>query len=87
MLLVSSEEEENFAVKSASGNFYRHRLSLCDCYIALKSFFDIEVSLSCDLCKDFEVAMSAVELVNLYKIMDGGKGIPQGMEGDFPHVV
>ncbi|MEO8072233.1 MAG: 6,7-dimethyl-8-ribityllumazine synthase [Acidobacteriota bacterium] len=37
--------------------------------------------------KGFEVAMSAVELVNLYKIMDGGRETPQGVEKAFPHVV
>ncbi len=37
--------------------------------------------------KGFEVAMSAVELVNLYKTMDGGKDKPQGTEKAFPHVV
>ena len=37
--------------------------------------------------KGFEAAMSAVELVNLYKTMDGGKDQPQGKEKAFPHVV
>ena len=37
--------------------------------------------------KGFEVAMSAVELVNLYKIMDGGENKPQEREKAFPHVV
>lgn len=37
--------------------------------------------------KGFEAAMSAVELVNLYKTMDGGREIPQEMEKAFPHVV
>ncbi len=37
--------------------------------------------------KGFEVAMSAVELVNLYKIMDGGRETPHGVEKAFPHVV
>ncbi len=35
--------------------------------------------------KGFEVAMSAVELVNLYKTMDGGENL--GKEKVFPHVV
>ena len=37
--------------------------------------------------KGFEVAMSAVELVNLYKTMDDGKESPQEVEKAFPHVV
>ena len=37
--------------------------------------------------KGFEVAMSAVELVNLYKKMDDGKESPQEVEKAFPHVV
>ena len=35
--------------------------------------------------KGFEAAMSAVELVNLYKTMDGGENL--GKEKVFPHVV
>ena len=35
--------------------------------------------------KGFEVAMSAVELVNLYKTMDGGESLAK--EKVFPHVV
>jgi 6,7-dimethyl-8-ribityllumazine synthase len=35
--------------------------------------------------KGFEVAMSAVEIVNLYKTMDGGESV--GKEKVFPHVV
>lgn len=35
--------------------------------------------------KGFDAAMSAVELVNLYKTMDGGEAI--GKEKVFPHVV
>ena len=37
--------------------------------------------------KGFEVAMSAVELVNLYKTMDGGKKTGKGKDKVFPHVV
>ncbi len=37
--------------------------------------------------KGFEAAMSAVELVNLYKTMDGGKEPAKGREKAFPHVV
>lgn len=37
--------------------------------------------------KGFEVAMSAVELVNLYSMMDGGKDAPKSREKAFPHVV
>ncbi|CAN5384368.1 6,7-dimethyl-8-ribityllumazine synthase [soil metagenome] len=37
--------------------------------------------------KGFEVAMSAVELVNLYKTMDGGEDTPKELEKAFPHVV
>lgn len=37
--------------------------------------------------KGFEAAMSAVELVNLYKTMDGGEENPKGREKAFPHVV
>ncbi len=37
--------------------------------------------------KGFEAAMSAVELVNLYKTMDGGKEPAKGKEKAFPHVV
>ncbi len=37
--------------------------------------------------KGFEAAMSAVELVNLYKIMDGGKEPAKSKEKAFPHVV
>lgn len=37
--------------------------------------------------KGFEAAMSAVELVNLYKTMDGGEDTSQEMEKAFPHVV
>ncbi|MBA3633003.1 MAG: 6,7-dimethyl-8-ribityllumazine synthase [Acidobacteria bacterium] len=37
--------------------------------------------------KGFEAAMSAVELVNLYKTMDGGKETAKGKEKAFPHVV
>ena len=35
--------------------------------------------------KGFEAAVSAVELVNLYKVMDGGENL--GKEKVFPHVV
>jgi 6,7-dimethyl-8-ribityllumazine synthase len=35
--------------------------------------------------KGFEAAISAVELVNLYKTMDGGENL--GKEKVFPHVV
>ncbi len=35
--------------------------------------------------KGFEAAVSAVEIVNLYKTMDGGESI--GKEKVFPHVV
>jgi 6,7-dimethyl-8-ribityllumazine synthase len=35
--------------------------------------------------KGFEAAMSAIELVNLYKTMDGGENL--GKEKVFPHVV
>lgn len=37
--------------------------------------------------KGFEAAMSAVELVNLYKTMDGGKETSEAKEKVFPHVV
>ncbi|CAN5636341.1 6,7-dimethyl-8-ribityllumazine synthase [soil metagenome] len=37
--------------------------------------------------KGFEAAMSAVELVNLYKAMDGGKETAKSKEKAFPHVV
>jgi 6,7-dimethyl-8-ribityllumazine synthase len=37
--------------------------------------------------KGFEAAMSAVELVNLYKTMDGGEGASEAKEKVFPHVV
>ena len=37
--------------------------------------------------KGFESAMSAVELVNLYKTMDGGREKPRNTEKAFPHVV
>ena len=37
--------------------------------------------------KGFEVAMAAVELVNLYKTMDGGKKTGKGKDKVFPHVV
>lgn len=37
--------------------------------------------------KGFEAAMSAVELVNLYKGMDGGKDTSDGKKKAFPHVV
>ncbi|MDQ3087313.1 MAG: 6,7-dimethyl-8-ribityllumazine synthase [Acidobacteriota bacterium] len=37
--------------------------------------------------KGFEAAMSAVELVNLYKTMDGGKEPAKSREKAFPHVV
>jgi len=37
--------------------------------------------------KGFEAAMSAVELVNLYKTMDGGKEPAKSKEKAFPHVV
>ncbi|CAN5672459.1 6,7-dimethyl-8-ribityllumazine synthase [soil metagenome] len=37
--------------------------------------------------KGFEAAMSAVELVNLYKTMDGGKETAKSKEKAFPHVV
>lgn len=37
--------------------------------------------------KGFEAAMSAVELVNLYKAMEGGENSPKGKEKAFPHVV
>ncbi|HEX8287046.1 MAG TPA: 6,7-dimethyl-8-ribityllumazine synthase [Pyrinomonadaceae bacterium] len=37
--------------------------------------------------KGFEVAMSAVEIVNLYKGMDSGEKQPQNKEKVFPHVV
>ncbi|MEZ5428694.1 MAG: 6,7-dimethyl-8-ribityllumazine synthase [Pyrinomonadaceae bacterium] len=37
--------------------------------------------------KGFEAAMSAVELVNLYKTMDGGKEASDGKKKAFPHVV
>jgi 6,7-dimethyl-8-ribityllumazine synthase len=35
--------------------------------------------------KGFEAAVSAVEIVNLYKTMDGGENV--GKEKVFPHVV
>lgn len=37
--------------------------------------------------KGFEAAMSAVELVNLYKGMDGGKDASDAKKKAFPHVV
>ena len=37
--------------------------------------------------KGFEAAMSAVELVNLYKGMDGGEDTSEGKKKAFPHVV
>ncbi len=37
--------------------------------------------------KGFEAAMSAVELVNLFKGMDGGKETSEGKTKAFPHVV
>ena len=37
--------------------------------------------------KGFEAAMSAVELVNLYKEMDGGEGTSEAKKKAFPHVV
>jgi 6,7-dimethyl-8-ribityllumazine synthase len=37
--------------------------------------------------KGFEAAMSAVELVNLYKGMDGGKDASESKTKAFPHVV
>ncbi len=37
--------------------------------------------------KGFEAAMSAVELVNLYKEMDGGKDSSEAKKKAFPHVV
>ena len=37
--------------------------------------------------KGFEAAMSAVELVNLYKVMDDGKEPARSREKAFPHVV
>jgi 6,7-dimethyl-8-ribityllumazine synthase len=37
--------------------------------------------------KGFEAAMSAVELVNLYKEMDGGEGASEKQKKAFPHVV
>ena len=37
--------------------------------------------------KGFEAAMSAVELVNLYKEMDGGEGSSETKKKAFPHVV
>ena len=37
--------------------------------------------------KGFEAAMSAVEIVNLYRTMDGEKETPKGIEKAFPHVV
>ena len=37
--------------------------------------------------KGFEAAMSAVELVNLYKEMDGGKDSTETKKKAFPHVV
>lgn len=37
--------------------------------------------------KGFEAAMSAVELVNLYKEMDGGEGTSDAKKKAFPHVV
>lgn len=37
--------------------------------------------------KGFEAALAAVELVNLYKAMDGGKKPLKGKEKVFPHVV
>ena len=37
--------------------------------------------------KGFEAAMSAVELVNLYKEMDGGEGSSEAKKKAFPHVV
>ena len=37
--------------------------------------------------KGFEAAMSAVELVNLYKEMDGGKDSSETKKKAFPHVV
>ena len=37
--------------------------------------------------KGFEAAMSAVELVNLYKVMDDGKEPTKSKEKAFPHVV
>lgn len=37
--------------------------------------------------KGFEAAMSAVEIVNLYKEMGGGKTEPKAKEKVFPHVV
>ena len=37
--------------------------------------------------KGFDVAMSAVELVNLYKTMDGGESSSQDNSKAFPHVV
>ena len=37
--------------------------------------------------KGFEAAMSAVELVNLYKEMDGGEGTSDTKKKAFPHVV
>ena len=37
--------------------------------------------------KGFEAAMSAVELVNLYKAIDDGKEPARNREKAFPHVV
>ena len=37
--------------------------------------------------KGFEAAMSAVELVNLYKEMDGGEDASEAQKKAFPHVV
>ena len=37
--------------------------------------------------KGFEAAMSAVELVNLYKEMDGGEDASEAKKKAFPHVV
>ncbi len=37
--------------------------------------------------KGFEVAMAAIEVVNLHREMDGGEKQPKGKEKVFPHVV
>lgn len=37
--------------------------------------------------KGFEAAMSAIEIVNLYKEMDSGENQPKGNRKAFPHVV
>lgn len=37
--------------------------------------------------KGFEAALAAVELVNLYKEMDGGEGASENRKKAFPHVV